>query len=75
MQPQERNYGTTVSSFLRESDLALEARSDPRRCKIPTGLSPIEAPWHWFPRNLQNRCLPTEMPAIRFVKAVLAAEG
>jgi hypothetical protein len=36
MQPQERNFGTAVSSFLRESDLALEARSDPRRCKIPT---------------------------------------
>ena len=30
-------FGTAVSSFLRESVLALnEARSDPRRCKIPT---------------------------------------
>ena len=30
-------FGTAVSSFLRESDLTLkEARSDSKRCKVPT---------------------------------------
>jgi hypothetical protein len=36
MQPGSGNFGTAISSFLREPDLALEeARSDLRCCKIP----------------------------------------